>query len=231
MEENKIVLPDEYKEKGWAKSILNDAGDVDMSKVFSKIDGQESLLGKKQIPGKNSTDEEWAKFNAQITADYEDGEYDAVLDGLETKADMVKALKGQGLTPKQAAKVAELYKAEKAKTAEKIYNEEEFKSAIRESMDEKTYDKVKAHLEEIGQWEDVKKMSNAAAIKILKSNAALIKKYGVEDKPNHDGGNPAESGGNGKGFNNQEYVSRVYELMREGKTHSEAIAQAKREFS
>ena len=77
MDENKIVLPDEYKEKGWAKSILNDAGEVDMSKVFSKIDGQESLLGKKQIPGKNSTEEEWAKFNAQITAEYEDGEYDA----------------------------------------------------------------------------------------------------------------------------------------------------------
>ena len=77
MDENKVILPDEYKEKGWAKSILNDAGEVDMGKVFSKIDGQESLLGKKQIPGKNSTEEEWAKFNAQITADYEDGEYDA----------------------------------------------------------------------------------------------------------------------------------------------------------
>ena len=73
MDENKVVLPDEYKEKGWAKSILNDAGEVDMGKVFSKIDGQESLLGKKQIPGKNSTEEEWAKFNAQITAEYEDG--------------------------------------------------------------------------------------------------------------------------------------------------------------
>lgn len=122
-------------------------------------------------------------------------------------------------------------KPKKAKTAEKIFDADEFQNAIRESMDEATYNKVKAHLEEIGQWEDVKKMSNAAAIKILKSNAALIKKYAVDDKPGHDGGTPASGTGNGKGFNNQEYVSRVYELVREGKSQKDAVEQAKREFS
>ena len=57
-----IKLPDEFKEKGWAASITDADGNVDMGKVFSKIEGQEHMLGKKVLPGKNATEEEWKEF-------------------------------------------------------------------------------------------------------------------------------------------------------------------------
>ena len=225
-----IKLPDEYKEKGWAASITDADGNVDMGKVFSKIEGQEHMLGKKVLPGKNATEEEWKEFAENMTKDYSNEEYESVLDGLETKAEMVAALKEQGLTPAQARKVAELYKAEKEKTTAKKYDQEEFKTAIKENMDEATYNKVKAHLVESGRWDAIEKMSNADAIATFLTVAEIVKKYGVEDKPGHSAGTPAGGKGNGKGANNQQYVSRIYELVREGKSNSEAKAIADQEF-
>lgn len=225
-----IKLPDEYKEKGWAASITDADGNVDLSKVYSKIEGQEHMLGKKVLPGKNATEEEWKEFAENMTKDYTDEEYSSVLDGLETKAEMVAALKKEGLTPAQARKVAELYKAEKEKTTAKKYDQEEFKTAIKENMDEVTYNKVKAHLVESGRWDAIENMSNADAIATFLAVADIVKKYGVDDKPGHTAGTPAGGKGNGKGANNQQYVSRIYELVREGKTNAEAKAIADQEF-
>lgn len=225
-----IKLPDEYKEKGWAASITDADGNVDLSKVYSKIEGQEHMLGKKILPGKNATEEEWKEFAENMTKDYTDEEYSSVLDGLETKAEMVDALKKEGLTPAQARKVAELYKAEKEKTTAKKYDQEEFKTAIKENMDEATYNKVKAHLVESGRWDAIENMSNADAIATFLAVADIVKKYGVDDKPGHTAGTPAGGKGNGKGANNQQYVSRIYELVREGKTNAEAKAIADQEF-
>lgn len=225
-----IKLPDEFKEKGWAASITDADGNVDMGKVFSKIEGQEHMLGKKVLPGKNATEEEWKEFAENMTKDYTDDEYTSVLDGLETKAEMVAALKQQGLTPAQARKVAELYKAEKEKTTAKKYDAEEFRTAIKENMDEATYNKVKAHLVETGRWDAIEQMSNTDAVATFLAVADIVKKYGVEDKPGHTQGTPAGGKGNGKGANNQEYVSRIYELVREGKSNAEAKAIADQEF-
>lgn len=225
-----IKLPDEYKEKGWASSIIDGDGNVDLAKVYSKIEGQEHMLGKKILPGKNATEEEWKEFANNMTKDYTDDEYTSVLDGLETKAEMVAALKEQGLTPTQARKVAELYRAEQAKTVVKKYEPEEFKTAIKENMDEATFNKVKAHLVESGRWDAVEKMSNADAVATFLAVADIVKKYGVEDKPGHTAGTPAGGKGNGKGANNQAYVSRIYALTREGKTSEEAKAIADQEF-
>lgn len=225
-----IKIPDEYKDKGWAASILDAEGNVDLNKVYSKIEGQEHMLGKKVLPGKNATEEEWKEFANNMTKDYTDDEYTSVLEGLETKAEMVAALKEQGLTPSQAKKVAELYKSEQEKTAVKKYNADEFKAAIRENMDEATYNKVKAHLVETGRWDAVEKMSNTDAIATFLAVSDIVKKYGVEDKPGHTTGTPAGGKGNGKGANNQEYVSRIYALMREGKSSAEAKTIADQEF-
>lgn len=225
-----IKLPDEYKEKGWAASITDAEGNLDIAKVCAKIEGQEHLLGKKVLPGKNATDEEWKEFASNMTKDYTDDEYTSVLDGLETKAEMVAALKEQGLTPAQARKVAELYKAEQAKTTAKKYEPEEFRTAIKENMDEATFNKVKAHLVETGRWDAIEEMSNADAVATFLAVADIVKKYGVEDKPGHTAGTPAGGKGNGKGANNQEYVSRIYALTREGKTAEEAKAIADQEF-
>ncbi len=226
-----IKLPDEYKDKGWAASITDADGNVDLTKVYSKIEGQEHMLGKKVLPGKNATEEEWKEFATNMTKDYTDDEYTSVLDGLETKAEMVAALKSQGLTPSQARKVAELYKAEQAKTTAKKYDAEEFRTAIKENMDEATFNKVKAHLVESGRWDAIEKMSNADAVATFLTIADIVKKYGVEDKPGHTAGTPAGGQGNGKGANNQEYVSRIYALVREGKSNEEAKKIADQEFS
>lgn len=230
-DENKIILPEEMKEKGWAKSIQDENGNVDMAKVFSKLDGQESLLGKRHLPGKDSTDEEWQKFAEQMVQGYQDTDYDSVLDGLETKAEMVAALKKEGLTPKQAKTIADLYKSEKEKTVEKKYNTETFQAEIRKELNEEQYNKAVAMLKKTGMWERIESSANQAAIDTIVSLGKVAGDYDIQDKPGHVGGDSQQTQGNGKGANNQEYYNRFYELMEQGKSHEEALKQVRAEFS
>lgn len=230
-EDNKIILPDEMKEKGWAKSILDENGNVDIAKVYSKLDGQESLLGKRHLPGKDSTDDEWQEFANKMTQGYADSDYDSVLDGLETKAEMVTALKKEGLTPKQAKAVADLYRAEKAKAVDKSFDKDTFQSEIRKQLNEEQYNQAVEMLKASGVWERIEASPNQAALDTIVAIGKVAKDYAIKETPGHTTGQPQVTQGNGKGANNQEYYNRFFELMNSGKSHEEALKQVKAEFS
>lgn len=229
MSDNNIVLPEELKDKPWVKSILDESGNVDPAKVFSKLDGQESLLGKRHLPGKDSTDEDWKKFASEMTKDYADQDYENALDGLETKKEMIETLKSQGLTPKQAKKIAEAAIKERDTVVAKKYDENTFKEKVRESLTEEEFKKAEKVLKKVNLWDKTVAASNDEALGNIIVAGKLGVAYDVDDVPDIDGGNGSQTTGNGKGYC-QGYVDRIYELEAAGKSHAEALAQAKIEY-
>lgn len=73
----KEVVPQEFHEKPYLKDLLDkEQSPETFSAVFKKLDGAETLIGKRPgVPAKDAKDEEWDKFLANIrpekTDDYE----------------------------------------------------------------------------------------------------------------------------------------------------------------
>ena len=95
-------VPEQYAEKGWAKEVRS------LDDVYSRLDGQQALIGKKSIPNAESTDEQWQEFHNQLRPETFD-KYDLSLpEGVESEVnqgeqDLYKQLFHDiGLTPKQA---------------------------------------------------------------------------------------------------------------------------------
>lgn len=226
-----LVLPEELKDKPWVSSILNEAGQVDPGKVFKKLDGQESLLGKKALPGKNATDEEWKKFAEEMTKDYQDDDYDVVLSGLENKTELIAKYKAAGMTPAQAKIAAETALKEREAASAKRFDADAFQTEVLKALpNEKERAKAKAVLQKAGLWEKTQEAANEEALGIIVAAAKIGVAYDVDDMPGKDGGSPVTVQGNGKGVC-QEYVDRIVALESGGMSHADALKQAKAEFS
>lgn len=225
----KIPLPEDFKDKEWAKAIVDEEGNIDLTKTLNKLSGQESLLGKRHIPGKNATDEELREFNKKRIEDYEDSEYEGVLSGLETKSEAIAKLKEAGYTPKQAKVLAEINALEKSKTIEKRYDAETFQSELLKTIpNEKDRAKGKAVLMKAGLWDSTVEASNDEAIRNIVAASKIGVAYDVDDVPGKTGGESNLVQSNGKGYG-QEYVNRCFELAKT-MTHAQAVAQAKAEY-
>lgn len=228
---SEIELPAEYQEKGWKGSILDENGKIDIAKTLKKLDNQESLLGKRHIPGKDASDEEWREFASKMTADYSEADYEPVLNGLETKSEAIAKLKASGLTPKQAKAVAEIAMAEKVKSVEKKYSVEDFQAALLEKLpNEKDRAKAKAVLSKVGLWESTVEAANDEALRNIIAAAKIGVAYDVDVVAGKTAGEPSVTQGNGKGANNQAYIDRCFELAKT-MPREEAVKQARAEFS
>lgn len=226
-----LVLPEELKDKPWVSSILDESGHVDPNKVFKKLDGQESLLGKKVLPGKDASDEDWKKFAEDITKDYQDSDYDVVLSGFENKSELIAKYKAAGMTPRQAQIAAETALKEREAATAKKYDADTFQAEILKALpDEKERAKAKSVLQKAGLWEKTQNAANEEALGIIVAAAKIGVAYDVDDVPGKDGGSPVTVQGNGKGVC-QEYADRIVALESGGMSHADALKQAKAEFS
>ncbi len=119
-EANEFAIPEEYKEKGWAKDLNS------YEAVYKKLDGAESLLGKRpaegiQRPGENATPEEMASFYGALgrpeTADKYEFNREGQPEGMAAfnSPEMDNAAKDifhkYGLTPEQATGIQTDYEA------------------------------------------------------------------------------------------------------------------------
>jgi len=230
----KTALPEAYKTKAWAGSVCDEEGNFSMDKALSKIEGQESLLGKKHIPGKDATAEQRAAFNADVVKEYQDGDYDAVLGECDNKPEMIKALKDAGMTPAQAKIVADREVAARKAGADSVraveYDEEKFKEKVRASMTEAEYNKAEKVLKKTGQWDKTIAARNDEALERLIMAGKIGVDYDVDDAPGKGAAaDPSNVQSNGKGYC-QEYVDRIPALIAQGKTPAEATKIAKAEF-
>ncbi len=119
-EVNEFSIPEVYKEKGWAKDLDS------YEAVYKKLDGAESLLGKRpaegiQRPGENATPEEMASFYGSLGRPEEASQYEFNREGQPegmaefNSPEMDNAAKSifhkYGLTPEQATGIQTDYEA------------------------------------------------------------------------------------------------------------------------
>ena len=97
-----FAVPEQYAGKTWAQNVKS------LEDVYSQFDNQQSLLGKKNIPGPDATDEEIKVFHDQLRPETAD-KYELVLpEGVEAEINQEEQnvykqlFHDIGLTPKQA---------------------------------------------------------------------------------------------------------------------------------
>lgn len=97
-------IPEEYASKGWAKDLKSPED------LWKLTDNAQSLIGKKQVPNENATDQEWDEFFGRIGKPESPDKYElsepempegfALPDDFKSKAQRI--MHESGLTQKQA---------------------------------------------------------------------------------------------------------------------------------
>lgn len=110
------VIPQEFHDRAYLKDFMDKPVAPDTYKeLFKKLDGAESLIGKKTIgiPEATASDEEWNSFYAKIRPDSAEKYEIQVGEGQKADPNVAKALQGlfhkTGLSPRQAKALQEGY--------------------------------------------------------------------------------------------------------------------------
>lgn len=137
-------VPEEYSDRGWASKIKS------QDDLYKQIDNLDSMVGKRQTPGDDASDEEWDQFFGKIgkpespdkytLSDPELPEGFNVPDDFKTKAQQI--MHDAGLTQKQADKLYQRFLEEEVSTANQ--NKEAFEQK-RVELD-KQFDEVTSEL-------------------------------------------------------------------------------------
>ena len=110
------VIPQEFHDRPYLKDFMAmEKTPEAYSALFKKLDGAETLIGKKTgIPGADAKPEDWDQFFAKIRPETADAYEIPVKEGV-TDPEFVKAMKGAffeaGLSKSQASKMQEKFEA------------------------------------------------------------------------------------------------------------------------
>lgn len=173
-----VDIPSEYAEAGFLSSCKTEDGKLDINKALKKMQNQESILGKRALPNKDSTDAEIDEFISKMNEATKDANIDPLFEGVEDADDMKKVLKENGLLPKQIKNIVEAWKAAKAKDMSQEKYDEYCKS-IGLTEEEKQLAKSVMTDE---MWNETNKYKSKEAAGILKIVAQQAKKYNITEK-------------------------------------------------
>ena len=172
IEESKptFVIPDEYKNKGWASQMHS------IEDMCKKIDNQEKYISKGQLPHRDSSESDIEAFSEKMKKYTSELDYSDLVGKDE---DLAKALKESGVPKFQAKAVVDLIKSREAKS----YGEEEFANLLQEKFKgrESDLEKAKGMLKEMGEEKAQRILSkhNDDAVEIMDILAEVSKKYNV----------------------------------------------------
>jgi LysM repeat protein len=171
MDDENFVIPEQFKEKGWAKSITK------QEDVWKAIDHYASVAGKPVLPHKDANEELITNFTEKMK------KYTAELDYSDLVGedkDLEKALKDAGIPKFQAKGVVDLLNNRKAKE----YSDDEFGELLKQKFSGRDSDleKAKAVLKEAGEDKMNKLLSkkNDDIADVLDVIAEIGKKYDVK---------------------------------------------------
>lgn len=97
-----FTVPEQYRDKGWANDVKS------LEDVYSKLDGAHNIIGKKNIPGPDASDEELKTFHDQLRPETADKYELSLPEGVEAEINQEEQnvykqlFHDVGLTPKQA---------------------------------------------------------------------------------------------------------------------------------
>lgn len=191
-------VPDEYKDRSWASKVKSEED------LYKQIDNLTSLVGKKDVPSADATDEQLEEFYSKLrpeTADAYDIKLPENVDPESINQEEMNAYKDvfhkNGLTEKQANDLYNAYyKIEAGKTAQ---YDAQFDEIIKGQYGDKANDAVKTALKYVGAFDPEAKAQfsqaqpelMAAVVKMMNDHHS---QYGDEDTiPSETGGNPAQT--------------------------------------
>lgn len=156
-----FVVPDAYREAGWAKNIHS------TDDLWNAHANAQTLIGRKTIgiPTSDSSEQEILDFYAKVRPENQDG-YDFDLESDEDNALFKDLFYNNGVSAKQAKAIVDGYKESVRKASEPLFSADGFDKVMRESIG----NDYKGRLEEIN--------------KFLKLNARPSQLDALEQAPN-----------------------------------------------
>lgn len=172
-----VDIPTEYAEAGFLSSCKTEDGKLDINKALKKMQNQESILGKRALPNKDSTESEIDEHIAKMCEAFKDADLESLMEGID-EDDLKKTLRANGLLPKQVKSIADAWKAAKAKDmSQEKYDE--YCKQIGLTEEEKQLAKSVMTDE---MWAETNKYKSKEAAGILKIVAQQAKKYNITEK-------------------------------------------------
>ena len=132
---NDFVVPDEYKEAGWANNIHS------IEDLWTQHANAQKLIGKKTIgiPTEDSSENEINEFYAKLRPEAED-KYDIDL-GDDTEV-FRKIFYDNGISARQAKAITEAYKESVRKVSDGLFSEENFKAIMQDTLGDNYKEKI-----------------------------------------------------------------------------------------
>lgn len=151
---NDFVVPDEYKEAGWAANIKS------VNDLWTQHANAQKLIGKKTIgiPTADASEAEIADFYAKLRPESED-KYDIDL-GDDTDV-FRKIFYENGISGRQAKAITEAYKESVRKVSDGLFSEDGFKAVMQETLGDdykSKIDKVNGFLKQYGKKSSLEKI-------------------------------------------------------------------------
>lgn len=188
-EELTVNVLDKYKDKGWAKKVVNEKGEIDVEKALIQIDNLESLVGKKVVAfdWKNATDEQIDQYWQQVGVK-DHTEYDVENVPEFNRENIQKLLHRSKIPPKLAKSLVENYLALETQQVAELYSEKGFKQALVENLGEDfkpKADAVRDTLKSLLSHDELVYMEqsvpNATIGLVYKIVYNIIDQYGVKE--------------------------------------------------
>lgn len=173
-----VDIPSEFADAGFLASVRTEDGKLDVAKALKKMQNQESALGKRALPTKDSTDEEIDEFIAKLRGNFGDEDLSSLFENVPSAKALKTALKDAGVLPKQAKKIIAAYQQD----MEQQYDPDEFQAELLKVCGtQERIDAAKRVLKK-EEWEDIQKVRNKEAVGRIKLAADLGERFAVGEK-------------------------------------------------
>lgn len=170
-----VDIPTEYADAGALANVRTEDGKLDVAKLCKKVVNQESLLGKRAHPTKDSPDNEVDEY---MTAMSKDNPLDeTAFDGIDSAKALKETLRNAGLLTKQVKMILDAYKTD----LNQQYSEAEFTQMLNDNLTREEVEIAKKVMSE-NAWNDTMASRNKEAITRLKMIAEVGKAYNVGEK-------------------------------------------------
>lgn len=221
-EQGAFSLPEEYRDKGWAKNIKT------QDDVFKMLDHSQSLIGKKTIgipDFGNASESEIEDFYSKLRPESAE-EYN--LEGLDEQDNTLfkDAFYKLGLSKHQADNLIETYKKSIEEAYKPLFSEDGYKKEMANRFGDKTVEvtnKVNNFLKTELSSEDkeiVEKLPNNVLGVIYDVVNRIVTRYAINDSDIGKGG-----GNSGGGVSNTSDISAYVQEMEALKSHPHTVEE------
>lgn len=191
--EPSFVVPEEYKEKGWAQKIKTE------NDLWKQLSNAQSLIGKKTIgvPDEKASEEEWEEFNKKMANDKTEYEFDESINSEDRefyKSIFVK----NGINKRAGDQIIKAYNDYMNSKISSLKNEEDFKNKAQQTFgDLKVLGEVEKVINKYSSEEEksvFNTFTNEQLLTVVKMINSIKNDYGINlDSKLNSGKNEAGS--------------------------------------